>query len=511
MDRNPEAVLKLYLHNLRQQILTDVWIPFHDYNGTSNARQFIDNRWMERYYPHRPNTPIMVVFSPPRKKSLWGTGNTLGNFLQYTACGLLSGCHLIIIDSHRYLSWFYNAFTSLNTFYDSFPDIVINPHPAMNQSIAIATYRSQCGSTGYAFPWEHTLPFLDMIPYNRDYFLLPAISRGTSNKTSLMVLCQLHTYRYSPIFIPFLTSSSLTTSTLFHSHLLSSTHFHSHSLSFTLIHSHSLHHLTPTNTISHCLAMLYLEITALRDAYAFEHTMMILPTQQEFDKHKHSSSSSSSSSSKYKQPHQSPRQPQPQPQHQQRQQQPPQREDQDAKTSSTTATTSPTITTSITTITPSSSSSSSSSSSTTTTPTPPTPSLPSVATISSVPIDEYHGIIDHPNLRDVLSPDMVCTITLPSYDQHTHPPFLPLSDEYHGIINHPNLRDVLSPDMVCITTLPSYDQHTHPPFLPLSDEYHGIIDHPNLRDVLSPDMVCVIISIVYPNTLHNPYPLHCEA
>ena len=246
MDRSPEAALKLYLHNLRQQILTDVWIPFHDYNGTSNARQFIDNRWMERYYPHRPNTPIMVVFSPPRKKSLWGTGNTLGNFLQYTACGLLSGCHLIIIDSHRYLSWFYNAFTSLNTFYDSFPDIVINPHPAINQTNAIATYRSKCGSTGYAFPWEHTLPILDMIPYNRDYFLLPALSRGTSNKTSLMVLCQLHTYRH----------------TLSHFHtLFHSRHFiHSHSLSFTLIHSFPLL-FTLSYTCQHNLVLFCYAIT----------------------------------------------------------------------------------------------------------------------------------------------------------------------------------------------------------------------------------------------------------
>ena len=174
---NPSPV-SAYLHNVRQQILTDLWIPFHDYNGTSNARQFLDNRWMVRYYRNRPSNPIMIVFSPPRKKSLWGTGNTLGNFLQYTACGLLSGCHLIIIDSHRYLSWLYNAFTSLNTFYDSFPDIVINSHPAINQSIAVTSYRQKCGSTGYAFPWEHTLPILDMIPYNREYFLLPALSRG---------------------------------------------------------------------------------------------------------------------------------------------------------------------------------------------------------------------------------------------------------------------------------------------------------------------------------------------
>ena len=181
MDSSPDhSALKLYLRNVRHQILTDPWIPFHDYNGTSNARQFIDNRWMERYFPHQ-NTPIMVVVSPPRKKSIWGTGNTLGNFLQYTACGLIAGAHLIIIDSHRYMSWLYNAFTSLNTFYDSFPDIVINPHPAVSQAAAVAAYRNQCGSTGYAFPWEHALPILDMIPYNRDYFLLPALTRGSSS------------------------------------------------------------------------------------------------------------------------------------------------------------------------------------------------------------------------------------------------------------------------------------------------------------------------------------------
>ena len=202
MDPSPEVALKLYLHNLRQQIMTDLWIPFHEYNGTSNARQFIDNRWMERYYPNRQNTPIMIVFSPPRKKSIWGTGNTLGNFLQYTACGLMSGCHLIIIDSHRYLSWLYNAFTSLNTFYDSFPNIVINSHPANSQAAAISSYRNHCSSTGYAFPWEHALPILEMIPYNRDYFLLPALSRGIIIHTPpKSTSCHYHTpTSHLPIF-----------------------------------------------------------------------------------------------------------------------------------------------------------------------------------------------------------------------------------------------------------------------------------------------------------------------
>ena len=96
-----------------------------------------------------------------------------------------------------------------------------------------------------------------------------------------------------------------------------------------------------------------LEIAALRDAYAFEHTMMVLPSQTEFEAHKHSNS-------RHKHEH---HQPQPQ-----------QRKYQHVATTTTTTTT--------------------------------TPSSGIVA------IDEYHGIIDHPNLRDVLSPDMVC-IALP--------------------------------------------------------------------------------------------------
>ena len=164
-----------YLHGIRDKILTS-HVHFH-YDWMSNPHQFLDGFWNN--ISSDPQVPVFIVIADLFAGQM---GNRMGNFLQYVACGLLAGAHVVIVDFNRHydLHDHEDELPSTNNnkrygvhFFDAIPVVLMNPHPASDQATSRIAYRTKCG-TGIANPWEYSFPVEEMIPYYRQ-IILPAI------------------------------------------------------------------------------------------------------------------------------------------------------------------------------------------------------------------------------------------------------------------------------------------------------------------------------------------------
>ena len=165
-----------YLYSIRDKILTSNKHFNYDWGTNGN---FSSGLW-SNFTSAGPQIPVMIVIA---ELVTGQTGNILGNFLQYTSCGQLAGAHLVIVDYNR--PYDFRDPDSLTDpeeirrtvakrrrgecFFETIPAIIVNPHPAESQAVAIANYEAHCGThdRGYSFPWEHNLPIAKMIPYFR--------------------------------------------------------------------------------------------------------------------------------------------------------------------------------------------------------------------------------------------------------------------------------------------------------------------------------------------------------
>ena len=155
-----------YLYGIRDKILSS---NLHfQYDWAMNA-DFSRGLW-SNYTTEQ--IPVFIVIT---ELFTGQTGNILGNFLQYIACGQLAGAHLVIIDYNRQYDFHDPDLVREDhavrrrpgeNFFETIPAIIVNQHPAESQTAAIANYRNKCGG-GRIFPWEGTMPIAEMIPYFR--------------------------------------------------------------------------------------------------------------------------------------------------------------------------------------------------------------------------------------------------------------------------------------------------------------------------------------------------------
>ena len=157
-----------YLYSIRDKILSR---NFHFHYDWSTNGDLTNGLW-SNFTSSAPQIPVMVVVT---ELATGQTGNILGNFLQYVSCGQMAGAHLVILDYNRQYDFRDpDSATEDNTvkrrhgenFFETIPAIIVNQHPALCQTAAIANYEKKCGS-GKVFPWEDKMPIAEMIPYFR--------------------------------------------------------------------------------------------------------------------------------------------------------------------------------------------------------------------------------------------------------------------------------------------------------------------------------------------------------